>query len=442
MKNIYLVPHSHYDAVWAFTKEDYLFINIEKILRPVVQLMSDPGYRFLIEQTALLEVVERRNPSLFEDIRSHIQSGQIEIACGEYLMSDTMIPGGETLVRQILMGKRYAKEKFGIDIKVMWGADSFGYNAQMPQIYRQAGYEFFAFRHGAAKDCPTEFWWQGIDGSRILTHWMALGYRAGLYLDQLEQSYLTLSKCAATSHILMPSGSGSVPPQPETGRTVRRWNRTPRDSHMVIAKVEDFFRALAKETDTLEVRTGEQYSGRYSRVFPHSTSSRMWVKQNLRCLEYRMLATEKFVTMGWLLGLPYHSDEFGTTGRNSYGELFHDVIPGTGMDEGYEETRNNFEDLEIHLRSVLNDFLQVIQRNLTFSGDVIVFNPLSWDVKNWAEIELGFDEGVIKRISGLMSDKDEIEVEILEFSRYEDDSYRTVRLGFMATVPAFGFRNP
>lgn len=80
MDTVYLVPHSHYDAVWAFTKEDYFFINIEKILKPAIEMMADPGYRFLIEQTALIEEIERRNPSLFEDIKRAAQKGQIEFA--------------------------------------------------------------------------------------------------------------------------------------------------------------------------------------------------------------------------------------------------------------------------------------------------------------------------------------------------------------------------
>ncbi|MFO7997305.1 MAG: glycoside hydrolase, partial [Dehalococcoidia bacterium] len=124
---IYLVPHTHYDAVWVLTKEDYFYINIELILRKAVELIQKSDYKFLIEQTALIEEIERRNPLLFQKITRLIKAGKIEIADGEYLMADTMIPNGETLVREILFGKRYVKEKFGIDVPVMWAADSFGY---------------------------------------------------------------------------------------------------------------------------------------------------------------------------------------------------------------------------------------------------------------------------------------------------------------------------
>jgi alpha-mannosidase len=440
MHTIYLVPHSHYDAVWAFTKEDYLYINIEQILKQAVDLMEKSDYRFLIEQTALLEEIERRNPSLFAELVKFIRQGKMEIAPGEYLMSDTMIPSGETLVRGILYGKRYIKEKADVDVPVMWGADSFGYNAQLPQIYTKSGYRYFAFRRGANKDRPTEFWWQGLDGTRILTHWMHLGYRAGLDLTDLEESFNELRAVAATSHILMPSGSGSIPPQPETGRVVRKWNRTHHDSEMVIAGPTAFFTALEKEAKNLKVMKGELYSGRYSQVFPYTCSSRMWVKQDMRRYEHLILSCEKWLTVAWLLGVPYPADELRDNWKKVLWGAFHDVVPGTGMDEGYEEAKNNFSYLQVHLSQILSNFLTVIAKNLQTADEIVIFNPLSWGVKNWVEVDLGFERGRIKRIAGLRSGTEEIEVEILEFLRYKDDSYQTAKIGFVATVPAFGFR--
>jgi alpha-mannosidase len=440
MDTIYLVPHTHYDAVWALTKEDYLYINIDLILKQVVEIMENKDYKFLIEQTSLLEEMEWRNPYRFTQIAKFITTGKIEIAGGEYLMPDTMLSNGETLVRQILMGKKYLREKFGIDVTVMWGADSFGYNAQMPQIYKKSGYKYFAFRRGVARNKPSEFWWQGLDGTKILAHWMPLGYRAGLDFPKLEENFQTLKEAAATHHILMPSGSGSIPPQPEIFRVVNKWNKTHRDSHMKIAKSSEFFSEMAKHADRLKTYRGELYSGRYSAVFPSVTSSRIWIKQDLRKYENLLLACEKWTTIAWLLGIPYPVYEFKDDWKKVLWGAFHDVAPGTGMDEGYEEARDNFAFLQTNFPQALYDFCSVIASNLQAQEDIIVLNPLSWEVKNWVEVELGFDRGKIKRIGGLRSGAEEIEVEILEFTRYADDSYQTVKLGFVATVPAFGYR--
>ncbi|MDD5509236.1 MAG: glycoside hydrolase family 38 C-terminal domain-containing protein [Dehalococcoidales bacterium] len=440
MDKIYLVPHSHYDAVWALTKEDYFYINIDLIIKQALDLVENRDYKFLIEQTALLEEIERRNPHLFNRLAKCIKAGKIEIAGGEYLMADTMIPNGETLVREIMLGKRYAREKFGTDVPVMWGADSFGYNAQMPQIYRKSGYKYFAFRRGANRDKPSEFWWQGLDGTRILSHWMPLGYRAGLDFDRLEENFKLLKDAAATRHILMPSGSGSIPPQTKIFRVVNRWNKNHQDSQMKIATVSGFFTQVGKSADKLKTCRGELYSGRYSQVFPNTTSSRIWIKQELRKYENLLLTCERWASVSWLLGIPYPNYEFRNSWQKVLWGAFHDVAPGTGMDEGYEEARDNFSYLQNHLQQFLQNFCSIISQNLQVQEDVIVFNPLSWEVKNWVEVEMGFDRGKIKRIGGLRSGREETEVEILDFSRYADDSYQTVKLGFVATVPALGYR--
>src|SRR5215831_16498202 len=129
---VYLVAHTHYDAICVFTKEDYFYINIELILK----------------------------------------QGRIEIAGGQYLLCDVMLPHGQVLIREISEGKIYIKNKFDQKIIVAWGADEFGFNAQWPQILLGCGYKYFAFRRGAEEAKPSEFLWEGLDGSRILSHWM------------------------------------------------------------------------------------------------------------------------------------------------------------------------------------------------------------------------------------------------------------------------------
>lgn len=437
---IYLVPHTHYDAVWVFTKEDYFYINIDLILRKAIDLIQKSDYKFLIEQTALIEEIERRNPMLFKTMSRLIAQKRIEIADGEYLMADTMIPNGETLIREIMHGKRYVKDKFNLEVPVMWAADSFGYNAQLPQIYKKSGYKYFAFRRGADMDRPSEFWWEGLDGSRILAHWMPLGYRAGLDLSALEKSFDILRERATTKNILMPSGSGVTLPQSETSRTVKKWNRTHEDSRMKIATSREFFEALEEESVNLSVRRGELYSGKYSEVFPNVCSSRIWIKQNLRKHENMILACEKWATIAWLLGLVYPADEFGDNWRKLLWGAFHDVAPGTGIDECYDEARDNFMHLEHHLPKTLWEMVLYISRNLKQRDDVIIFNPLSWEVRNWVEVDLWYKRGKVKRIEGLRGDQGEIEVEILESTRYSDGSFHTVKIGFVATVPALGYR--
>ncbi len=440
---IYLVPHSHYDAMWIFTKEDYFYINIDVILKKVIEIMEkSKDYKFLIEQVHLLEEVERRYPELFKKIGEYIKEGRIEIADGEYVMADTMLPQEETLIREILYGKRYVKRKFDADVKVMWVADSFGLNAQLPQIYRKCGYRYVAFRRGCPEIKPSEFLWEGLDGTRIIAHFFPLGYRAGLYLDRLEESYVKLKRFALTNHILMPSGSGSIPPQEETPEVVKEWNRK-HDSVMKIATPSEFFREIEKFKDKMPVRKGEMYSGKYSEVFPDTCSSRIWVKQSLRRFENWLMFFERFSTVNYLLGGDYRREEIANCWKKVMFMAFHDVVPGTSMDVGYNDIRQDIDFLRTKLGYLTPRVLmEIIERDANGDdfGDIVVFNPLSWDVTNWVEVDLNFDEGQVYRIEGLKCGDEEIDVEMIRFRRYDDESLSYARIGFVAKVPALGYK--
>lgn len=439
---IYLVPHTHYDAIWVFTKEDYFYINIDLILKKVIDLLEKTtDYKFLIEQVYLLEEVERRYPEIFKKIKEYIRKGRIEIADGEYLMADTMLPQEETLIREILIGKRYIKEKFGVDVNVMWQADSFGLNAQLPQIYRKCGYKYVAFRRGCPENKPSEFIWEGLDGTRIIAHFMPLGYRAGLDLRKIESSYRKLKRVAATNHILMPSGSGVTMPQEETIDVVRDWNKKHR-SVMKIATPSEFFKAIEKYANKLPIRRGEMYSGRYSEVFPDVASSRIWLKKNLRRYENLLMCFERFATIYSLMD-SYTAEELMDCWKKVLFLAFHDVVPGTGMDTGYAEVRQHIGFLNTQLTYLMPRILKSIAEMDAEDedyGDVIVFNPLSWDVSNWVEVDLNFDEGQVSNIEGLKCGNEEIDVEVIRFRRYEDESLSYARIGFVANVPALGYK--
>jgi alpha-mannosidase len=273
---------------------------------------------------------------------------------------------------------------------VGWCADSFGMNAQVPQIYKKSGYKWVAFRRGA-KEIQSEFLWRALDGTTILAHWMPLGYRAGFYLDKLEESYIELNKYATTSHILMPSGSGSTPPQKETVDVVRKWNEDHRgESRMKIATPSEFFQVLEGEEGNFKIHEGELYDEDLVDVFPQVCSSRAWVVMGARKCEGLLITAEWFSTLAWLLGKEYPGTELNECWEKMLFIAFHDIIAGCGVDEIYDEVREIFSFLEEHLSRILYDDLKFIASRVDTQGEaVIVFNPLSWGMSNWCEVDLG-----------------------------------------------------
>lgn len=400
MQDIYLVPLTHYDVVWAFTREEYLTIN-ESILEDALAMMENSDFKFCIEQTYLLQEIEKRNPELWQRIYEMIKADKFYVVDGQYLMPDSMLPIGEVLVREILFGKRYCQQKLGIDVPVAWAADSFGMNAQTPQIYKKAGYKWFAFRRGARRDIQeSEFMWEGLDGSTILTHWMPMGYRAGLIISEWEQSLVNLSRYAATSNILMPAGSGSMPPQPEIPGAVKKWNQTHPMNQMKITAPEEFFQKLESTGKKFAVIKGELYDDELAAVFPQVCSTRIWVIQNHRICENQILVAEQFATIAWLLGAPYPNQELGEAWELVLFTAFHDVIGGCGVDEVYEDVKGVFTALKTKLDKVLNGSLNEIAQRINTGGKgTVVFNPISWPVRNW--IQVGDESGFIDEVPSL-----------------------------------------
>ena len=386
MQKIYLVPLTHYDVVWAFTREEYYQIN-ESILEDALGLMKNSDFKFCIEQAYLLQEVEKRNPDLWHRIHKVIKAGKLVIIDGQYLMPDTLLPKGEVLVREILVGKRYCKEKFGIDVPVAWAADSFGLNAQLPQIYKKSGYKWLAFRRGARTEIKeSEFLWKGLDGTTILTHWMPFGYRAGLFISQWGKSLAELSKFASTPHILMPCGSGSLPPLPEIPEAVKDWNQTQPNIEMKIATPEEFFTELEKYGKKFEVVEGELYDDELADVFPQVCSTRMWLVQDYRECENLILTAEEFATIAWLLGADYPSEELHKAWQMVLFTAFHDVITGCGVDEIYEEVSETYSHLKAGLRELLSKSLAYIAAKVKTGGQAtLVFNPLTWETRNWVQ---------------------------------------------------------
>jgi len=387
-------------------------------------LMETSEFKFCLEQTFLLNQISKRNPNLFQKLKKMIKARKLEIVDGQYLMADTMLPCGEVLIRNILLGKRYCQEKFGVEVPVAWVADSFGMNAQLPQIYKKAGYKWLAFRRGARTDITeSEFTWKGLDGTTIMSHWFPRGYRGGLDIDKWESTFIDLNKFACSPNILMPSGSGSMPPQQEILPAVQDWNQTHPDIEMKMSTPSEFFQALDGCGKMLKIVEGELYDDELVNVFPQVCSSRIWIIQGARECEGLIMTAEEFATIAWLLGAQYPADELRDAWKEISYIAFHDVITGCGVDEIYEDVREIFVILKTDLTKILTDSLNYIADKVNTSGKgAMVFNPLPWQMRNWVEVSPDLPQ------------------EEKEKAGVEGKEGKAVKTGFIADIPPLGYK--
>ena len=212
------VGHAHIDSAWLWPLRE----TIRKVARTasnVVQLMDDhPEFIFAMSQAQQLAWIEEHRPEVFARVKEKIAAGQFVPVGGMWVESDTNMPGGEAMARQFIHGKRYFQEKFGIDTTEVWLPDSFGYSAALPQLIKLSGSTWFLTQKISWNKTNLfphhTFWWEGIDGTRIFTHFPPVD----TYNSDLSAGDLASGRAAVHRQ---------GPGQPFAGavRVRRRWRR-------------------------------------------------------------------------------------------------------------------------------------------------------------------------------------------------------------------------
>jgi alpha-mannosidase len=170
----HLTGNSHIDAAWLWPWTESVDV-VKRTFGTALQLMYEyPDYTYTQSAAAYNEWLADKYPSMNAEIARRIKEGRWEIVGGMWVEPDLNMPDGESLVRQLLVGKRWYKQAYGVDVRIGWNPDSFGYTWQLPQIYKKSGIDYFVTQKMAW--CDTNqlpfkfFWWQSPDGSKVLTY--------------------------------------------------------------------------------------------------------------------------------------------------------------------------------------------------------------------------------------------------------------------------------
>ena len=184
---LYLVGHAHIDLGYRWRWNETVHRIARDTFRAVLQLMDEvPEFTFVQSQLALYEAMKQHYPDLFVQILARIAKGRWIVADGwcEY---DQTMPGGESMIRQHLLGSRYAREELGCEITLAWAPDAFsGHTHTLPSILKGCGIDYLLYGRGVPDDTPY-FWWEGPDGSRVLAYSPAYGYSSDLGPRVLER---------------------------------------------------------------------------------------------------------------------------------------------------------------------------------------------------------------------------------------------------------------
>ena len=171
---LHLTGNSHIDAAWLWPWTEAVDV-VKRTFGTALQLMYEyPQYTYTQSAAAYNEWLAQKYPDMNAEIARRIKEGRWEIVGGMWVEPDLNMPDGESLVRQLLVGKRWYKQAYGVDVRIGWNPDSFGYTWQLPQIYKKSGVDYFVTQKMTCNDTnqlPFKlFWWESPDGSKVLSY--------------------------------------------------------------------------------------------------------------------------------------------------------------------------------------------------------------------------------------------------------------------------------
>lgn len=395
------VGNAHIDMAWLWPWTETVEV-VRDTFSTVLQLMREyPGFLFAQSQAQAYVWMEEKYPALFREIQQRVKEGRWEIVGGMWVEPDLNLPTGESLVRQILVGKRYFRDKFGVDVRIGWNPDSFGYNWQLPQIYKRSGLDYFVTQKMSWNDTtkfPYKlFWWESPDGSRVLT------YFPHDYVNQIEPvriatdvgEYARQTGFSELLHLYGIGDHGGGPTR-EMLDSALRWQKTgaifPK---LVFSTAQPFFDDLDKSLDKLKIPVwNDELYFEYHRGVQTTQAE---TKRRIRDSEHLLLNAEKFASLASLYGQPYPQGEFESAWKRVLFDQFHDIMPGSGIAVNYIDAARNLDVVRLAGHKILSGADIEIAARVDTRGPgvpVIIFNPLSWSRTDPVEMKVQFPEAV------------------------------------------------
>lgn len=385
------IGHTHIDVAWLWTVAQ----TREKVARSfstVLKYMDEyPEYKFMSSQPALYQFLKERYPETYEKIKERVKEGRWEPEGGMWVEADCNLTSGESLVRQFLYGKKFFKDEFGIDSRILWLPDVFGYSGALPQIMKKSGIKYFMTTKLAwnqINKVPYDtMMWRGIDGSEIFTHLITtLGvgqseadffttYNGMLHPDAILGGWHRYQNKDINNDILIAFGygDGGGGPTREMLETSKRMEKGIRGIPKVRQEFAgNYFEELEERVEgnkSLPVWEGELYFEYHRGTY---TSMGRNKRSNRRCEQLLMDVELLEVLTG-----TSEKEEMDKIWRTVLLNQFHDILPGSSIAEVYEVTKKEYAEIESRLAEMIAEKL-----NLLMDGGqdkISVFNTLGFD---------------------------------------------------------------
>ena len=397
------IGHTHIDVAWLWT----LAQTREKVQRSfatMTELMKYyPEYSFMMSQPQLLKYLSQVDPDLYAKIKSLAKEGRFEVEGAMWLEADCNLTSGESLVRQIIHGKRFLKDEFGVDSEILWLPDVFGYSAAIPQILNKSGIKHFVTSKISWNDTNTmpydTFMWRGIDGSEILTDFITTQdyVRNGnftnetTYVGMINPSMVAgcwnrYQQKAYNDEVMLIYGwgDGGGGPTADMLEQQRRLSyglpgipKTKMSSLKEhINNSEKKFYSSCEKLGKTPRWVGELYlefhRGTYTSMAANKRFNR---KSEMLMQRLEGLAVINNATTGNMYG----GDDFKDMWETILLNQFHDIIPGSSIREVYEDSHKQYSKLTEKGERLIDDNLAAVAQAVCSDGGILVYNSLGFE---------------------------------------------------------------
>ncbi|MGW3957708.1 alpha-mannosidase [Streptomyces sp. NPDC004752] len=330
------VGHAHIDSAWLWPlretkrKTSRTFSNATALADEYEELV------FACSQAQQYEWVRDTYPKVWARIQESVKRGQWAPVGGMWVEADGNLPGGEALARQLIHGKRFFIEHFGIETKGVWLPDSFGYTAAYPQLAKLAGNEWFLTQKLSWNQTNTfphhTFWWEGIDGTRIFTHFPPVDtYNARFSGAEMARAVRNYREKGRGTRSLAPFGwgDGGGGPTREIMERARRLRDLEGSPRVEVEHPDAFFAKARAEYENAPVWVGELYLELHRATY----TSQARTKQGNRRSEHLLREAELWATTAALHapGYAYPYDKLDRLWKTVLLHQFHDILPGSSI---------------------------------------------------------------------------------------------------------------
>jgi alpha-mannosidase len=388
------VGHAHIDLAWLWPIRETIRKGARTFSTALRMMERYPDYVFGASQPQLYEWMKKSYPKLYAQIKERVAEGRWEPQGAMWVESDTNVPGGESLVRQILYGKRYFLQEFGLEMKTLWMPDVFGYTASLPQILAKSGVDYMMTQKLSWSTYNRHphhtFIWEGIDGSQVLTHMPPEDTynspAAPRSITKAETEYLDKNVSDRCLMLFGIGDGGGGPGEEHLERLAREKNL------LGLSPVEQepssrFFERLSQDAHRYQTWRGELYLEKHQGTLTSQARNKRFnrkLEKALRELEFAAVLAGRTGDAVY----PYPADELEEIWKEVLLYQFHDILPGSSIKRVYDESLGRYEVLLARVERMIEAaYGAAVGGESAADEEAEVFNSLSWDREEWLNIQ-------------------------------------------------------